>query len=65
MSDSRGGPLVHAPDGAMIPGALCERDGDTTVIERDVTCPDCLDELESHPYHWKSLTRTTSELRAL
>jgi hypothetical protein len=38
---------VHAIDGGALRGALCEEPtGDSTDREREVTCPDCLDQLE-------------------
>lgn len=55
---------VHAPDGAMIPGSLCEQPGDTTIVQHDVTCPDCLDLYEISPHNWAHLARTTIELRS-
>ena len=55
--------LVHAPDGAMIPGSLCEGEGDTTTHFGDVTCPDCLDAYDVHPRNWAWLTRTTNQIR--
>ena len=40
-------PLIHAPDGGVLGHALCQNPtGDVTTTERDVTCPDCDDELE-------------------
>jgi len=53
---------VHAPDGYLIPGSLCEQDGDTTILRDDVDCPDCLDMIEY--CNWDDLTRTTNELRS-
>ena len=39
--------VIHAPDGAMIPGSLCqEPTGDVSTFECDVDCADCLDLLE-------------------
>lgn len=39
---------IHAIDGGMFGHALCEEPtGDSTTYERDVTCSDCLDLLES------------------
>jgi hypothetical protein len=52
---------VHAPDGYTIPGSLCEQDGDTTIHQRDVDCPDCLDMMEHAD--WPTLIRSTEELR--
>jgi hypothetical protein len=60
---------VHAPDGGMIPGSLCEQDGDTTIYRDHVDCPDCLDILDGMPgqgsYDWAAMVRTTEELRSL
>jgi hypothetical protein len=39
---------VHAIDGGMFGHALCEEPtGDSTTYERDVTCSDCLDLIET------------------
>lgn len=60
--------FVHAPDGAMIPGSLCEQEGDTTTYRDDVNCPECLDHLDGMPgqgaYDWAAIARTTEALRA-
>lgn len=38
---------IHAIDGGMFGHALCEEPtGDSTTYERDVTCVDCLDQIE-------------------
>ncbi|MDM3927857.1 MULTISPECIES: hypothetical protein [Mycobacterium avium complex (MAC)] len=38
---------IHAPDGGSIPGALCqEPTGDVSIVEDEVTCSDCLHELD-------------------
>lgn len=58
-------PDVHAPDGGIGCGSLCgELAGDTTTIEGDVTCPDCLDAIEMRPPgDFDRLTQHTIELR--
>jgi hypothetical protein len=40
-------PEIHAPDGGIVGHSLCQNPaGDVTEYERDVTCPECLSELE-------------------
>ncbi len=55
--------FVHAPDGGMVPGSLCEQGGDTTIYRGDVDCGECLDLLEAEPRRWDQLARCTAELR--
>lgn len=57
--------VVHAPDGGIAVGALCqEPTGDTTTIHSDVSCPDCLDALdELPPGRFTQVSRHTIELR--
>lgn len=59
------GIAIHAPDGGIVAGALCqELSGDTTTIEADVSCPECLDALEALPAgRFERLARHTAELR--
>jgi hypothetical protein len=58
-------PDVHAPDGGIVCGSLCENPtGDTTTLESDVTCGECLDILEELPAGtFEHLARRTAELR--
>lgn len=57
--------VIHAPDGAEIPGALCEEPtGDVTTRECDVDCPECLDCLEVSERSFGELARPLSKLRA-
>ena len=58
--------VVHAPDGGIVGGALCEDpNGDTTTNEPDVSCTACLDVLETRPPgNFTRLARHTAELRA-
>jgi hypothetical protein len=42
------GPVLHFVDGGIFRAALCEEPtGDSTDVEADVTCVDCLDILEA------------------
>lgn len=57
--------VIHAPDGAMIPGSLCqEPTGDVSTFECDVDCSDCLDLLEESDRTFAQLARPLSALRA-
>lgn len=57
--------FTHAPDGGSIPGALCEEPtGDVSTLERNVDCPDCLDQLEASPRTFAQLARPLADLRA-
>ena len=57
--------VIHAPDGAAIPGSLCEEPtGDVSTIENDVDCPECLDQLETSEKTFNQLVRTLRDLRA-
>jgi hypothetical protein len=49
---------IHAIDGGIFDHALCEEPtGDSTIYERDVTCLDCLDILESVDFDARRLLR--------
>lgn len=57
--------VIHAPDGGSIPGSLCqEPTGDVSTLERDVDCPECLDQLEDSERTFAQLARTLEALRA-
>ena len=49
---------IHAPDGGSIPGALCqEPTGDVSIVEDEVTCSDCLYELDEGERSFADLAR--------
>jgi hypothetical protein len=57
--------VIHAPDGATIPGSLCEEPtGDVSTFESDVDCPECLDRLEESERTFDQLARPLKDLRA-
>lgn len=57
--------VIHAPDGAMIPGSLCqEPTGDVSTFECDVDCADCLDLFEESERPFDQLARPLKALRA-
>jgi hypothetical protein len=60
-------PVVHAPDGGIVCGSLCEEPtGDTTTIENHVSCTECLDILEELPSGtFERLARPTAQLRSV
>ena len=58
-------PVVHAPDGGSIVGALCEEPTGDVALDLDgVNCPDCLDILDSGVVHWSSLVGQLTGWRA-
>jgi len=58
-------PVVHAPDGGGIVGALSEEPaGDVTLDLAGVDCPDCLDILDAGVVRWSSLVGPLTGWRA-
>lgn len=56
---------LHAPDGGMIPGSLCQGGGDVTTFLNDVDCGDCHYILEKNPIPWDRLAYQLRQLRGL
>lgn len=56
--------VIHAPDGAAIPGSLCEEPtGDVSTIENDIDCTECLDQLEASEKTFDQFAQPLRNLR--